>query len=576
MRPQAFIWIVLVTIVVSLQGVVANPHPVSANHTTVGMDKSPAFVTAGGSTVINLWVRGLKDTNGLASFDITLKYDPSVVKVDSVDGGDSPFNANPAVSVDGSAGEVNISAAQTRAGVTEDVRVAAITLSGLGSIGDSTSLSFTQIDLRDQGGEQIGPATGVDGSVTMAVAIVTVGSALVPLRGTTVVPVTVDFSPEGGLAGYNLSIAYDPASVEIDKILPGDSPFGGTPIFQINQEEGFANIVGFHGNRPGPTGKMVVMRLSLKGVVEGESLLKVTVKDLVDALEADSWPAAAVNGLATVVLPSEIIKPPTPVIATPPARRTPRPPHELIRVNVSPRIGVEFATPNGEVSLKIPSGAAPFEGFVELRQIFIEEAPPPPAGAALRTVVEIGLLDSDGEPLVDVLLKEAVTLTMVFTSEDLSSAGENAIVIQRYEPILGQWIQLPTAVDTTELAATAMVNRFSIFGLIIGQTAIGEAGAPAPVSAPEATRAATAVPSSAPTATLAAGPTVAPATAPTASPPTTPLSISTPPSGATPTPPTTPEGNFINGIQLEIMILIAGVAAAVLGVVVFGIYRVTR
>ena len=568
-RLQVFIWVALVTIVVSLQGVVADPRSVNASHTTVETGTSPAFVTAGGSTVINLWVRGLDDTAGLASFDITLKYDPSVVKVDSVDGGDSPFNRSPTVSIDDAAGEVKISAAQTRAGVTEDVRVAALTLSGLGATGESSSLSFTQIDLRDQTGGQIGPGTGVDGSVTVAVAIVTVGSALVPLKGTTVVPVTVDFSPEGGLAGYNLSIAYDPASVEIDRILPGDTPFGGTPIFQINVEEGFANIVGFHGNRPGPTGKLVVMRLMLKGVVEGESSLKLTVKDLVDSLEADSWPAAAVNGLATVVLPSEIPTPPTPVIPTSRTGRTPRLRPEPIRAGVSPQIGVEFASANGAVSLKMPSGAAPQQGFIELQQLFIDEAPPPPAGTTLRTVVKIDLLDSTGTPLTDVLLSAHVSITMRFTDDDLSTAGANAIVIQRYEPVLGQWIQLPTAVDTTNLVAIAMVNRFSIFGLIIGQTAINTVDSPTRGPAPEVTGASTAVPPATPADTSTAVPAATPVAAPTA----TTLSIPTPAPGATPTP---PEGSSSNGLQLEIIILIAGIAAALLGVVAFGIYRVTK
>ena len=35
---------------------------------------------------------------------------------------------------------------------------------------------------------------------------------------------TVAFNPESGLAGYSLSIEYDPSIVNIEQLLPGDAP----------------------------------------------------------------------------------------------------------------------------------------------------------------------------------------------------------------------------------------------------------------------------------------------------------------------------------------------------------------
>jgi hypothetical protein len=298
---------------------------------------------------------------------------------------------------------------------------------------------------------------------------------------------------------------------------------------------------------------MVVLRISLTGLREGASPLKVTVKDLVDAVDAASWPAVTIDGTARVVLASALVAPPTPVIATPPASAaTPRPPPEAIRANVSPQIGVEIASSNDEVSVRISAGTVTRRGFVEMQLIPSEAAPPPPSGARLRTVVKINLLDSDGNPLDDVLLAKEVTIAMRFTSSDLSSAGKDAIVIQRYEPLLGQWVQLPTIVDTTNLLATTTVKRLSIFGIMIGQTATTTGGAATPVPAP----------------TLAV--------APAATSPAAPKATSPAVAGPTPTPRPTVEASSGGGISLVVVVLIAIAAVAALGVAGYVVYRVTR
>jgi len=64
-----------------------------------------------------------------------------------------------------------------------------------------------------------------------------IGTSAVAKGSSTTVPITIVFTPEGGLAGYNISIAYDPEIIQIDGILPGEPPFGGTPIFSVNEEQ---------------------------------------------------------------------------------------------------------------------------------------------------------------------------------------------------------------------------------------------------------------------------------------------------------------------------------------------------
>ena len=132
-------------------------------------------------------------------------------------------------------------------------------------------------------------------------AVVRIKSGVIPVDGSGTFPVTVAFNPESGLAGYSLSIQFDPAIVKIEQLLPGDPPFGGTPVFHIFEEEGLVNVVGFHASRPGPRGRTLVLRIELTGLTIGSSPLEVEVRDLVDAVENDSWPARTIDGRVRVV-----------------------------------------------------------------------------------------------------------------------------------------------------------------------------------------------------------------------------------------------------------------------------------
>ena len=228
---------------------------------------------------------------------------------------------------------------------------------------------------------------------------------------------------------------------------------------------------------------------------------------------------------------------------------------------VTPEEGAELASPSGEVNLTIPAGAVREPVFVVLQQVTTEAAPPPPSDFDLRVAVEISLRDADGNPLFDVLLAREATIAVGLAGGDLSAFGEDSILIQRYEPLLGQWISLPTTVDTAKKVATAMVTRLDTFALTLRQ----------PSAAPAPTILATTVP--APTATPAAGPTLAPPTpasqvAP--SPPPTPTAIppATPTPLAAPTPVlglTLAEDNGLDTLTWLLIVILAAIAATLFG-----------
>lgn len=365
-------------------------------------------------------------------------------------------------------------------------------------------------------------------------AVVRVRSGVIPVGGSGTFPVTVAFNPESGLAGYSLSIEYDPSIVKIEQLLPGDAPFAGTPVSHIFEDEGRVNVVGFHGSRPGPRGRTLVLQIRLTGLAKGNSPLKVTVRDLVDAVDNDSWPALVIDGRVRVVEPGEFVPPPDEeILATSEPIGTPVPVDPPIRANVSPLVGIEIMTASGDMGLRIPAGAVSHTGFVELSALPINVVPPPPSGATLSFTTQITLLDSDGNPTVDTPLSRDATITMRLTAEQLQTTSPDEILIQRYEPLLGQWIQLQTEVDVENLIATAFVNRFSIFGLILGQkrvpsllitrppstTSGSESTAPeaTPPVASDAAGAATSIETPIPTSAPLVDPIIAPSDAPSES-----------------------------------------------------------
>ncbi len=341
-----------------------------ANNITVELQPSSLIMIPGGSDVVDVWVRGLNDSQGLEGYDITLRFDPRVVRIDEVTGGDGPFGDDPTFTVDHSQGILNFSAIGSERVLEPAARVAQISLSAVGVLDDSSPLTFAALVLRAGGDDEIATATGVDNLVTIASAGVRVGSATLARGETKDVPVTIVFSPEGGLAGYNIAIGYDSSVVNIDRILPGEPPFGGTPIFSIDEPNRLVNVVGFHGNRPGPSAPVVVLQVELTGIAEGFSPLKVTVKDLVDAAEAQSWPAVVADGLVRVERANaNLATNPSPPSA-PASRVTDTLPltslEGAVVVDVAPSAVTEISSPNGDVTVAIPAGTLQVPGFVVL------------------------------------------------------------------------------------------------------------------------------------------------------------------------------------------------------------------
>ena len=528
MKRRPLIWIAFTICMISLAGLAIGLLPVNAAGPVVELDPSPLHLVPGISTDVDVWVRGLDGTPELTSYSLDLEFSPDVVTIDSVEGGDSPFDGTPEFNIDNSAGRVSVTAVGSGGGHLGDKRIARLKLTAVEKLQGKSSLRFARVELSDMNDSRIVSAVAEDAEVAVGDAVVRITSGVIPVDGSGTFPVTVAFHSESGLAGYSLSIQYDPAIVKIEQLLPGDAPFAGTPVFHIFEDEGLVNVVGFHASRPGPRGRTLVLQIRLTGLAEGISPLTVTVRDLVDAVDNDSWPALAIDGMVRVVEAGSFVPPPEEeILATPAPIGTPVPVEAPIRANISPLVGIEIASASGNLGLRIPAGAVSHTGFVELTPLPSDVVPPPPSGATLTFTAQITLLDSNGNPTIDTPLSRDATITMRLTIEQLQATPPDEILIQRYEPLLGQWIQLPTEVDVENLIATAFVNRFSIFGLILGQKrvpALMSATPPPTTSTGESTAPATTPPvaSSATTAETSIAtplPTIAPIVAPLPTPP---------------------------------------------------------
>ncbi|MCH8988099.1 MAG: hypothetical protein IIA92_04750 [Chloroflexi bacterium] len=477
MNLQSWIGVVLLAAFLSFVVAGSNLRVVSANHTYLEISPNPLFLTPGGNDVLDLWVRGLDDSDQLGSYNLTLSFDPNVIRIDSVVGGDAPFDSTPDFTVDTTKGEVTVIATPSTGEPSKEARIARLNVTAVGALDDSSPITFTSAELTDGTNQPISAAAGDGGSVNIASTVVRVGSASVAQGRSTTVPVTVSFSPSGGLAGYNISIDYDSAIIKIDGILSGDAPFGGTPIFNINEAESFVNVVGFHGDRPGPVGRTVVMNMTVTGIAKGTSGLGLTVKDLVDAENADSWTAAAVDGLVRVLAASSNVGSTVESALASSSSETGKPVvlEGAVLVDLTPGVLSQLSLPNQKATLTFPIGSVTERGFAAMKQIDAEATPSPPSGFSHGTVIEVNMLDLSGNLLYDVFLSKQATISMSLPDASRITSDIVNISIQRYEPVLGRWLALPTTVDHENMVAIAEVDRLSIFALTIDGTIAAEA-----------------------------------------------------------------------------------------------------
>jgi len=118
---------------------------------------------------VAITVKEITSSGGLGAYDIKVTFNPSVIQIQDVLGGSSPFSSITAKNIDNTAGTVTfnnfIIATQ---GPTGSITVAYINIKAIGSAGSSTAISITINSLVDaQMGNEITPRSGSSGTVTI-------------------------------------------------------------------------------------------------------------------------------------------------------------------------------------------------------------------------------------------------------------------------------------------------------------------------------------------------------------------------------------------------------------------------
>ena len=291
--------------------------PSSVNSWTVAAGTSLMQLGATGTIPITVKVPAAS-TNGLKSYDVTVSFAPSKIRVDTVAAGVAPFGAPTTATIDNVAGTVRLVGSQAGSTVaTGDIVVATLNITSLAttvtSLSDTTSSPGTiniaaLTDTATPANTPSGlPRAGTAGSApVIPVPTVTVGSANV-LRGTnSTIPVTVDvhsLAAPTGIGSYNFRVSFTNTAVTLNSASGGVAPFDATPTFGPSPIVSFMDFNGFHALNPGPKGTFVIANVNLStlaAALAGPTTLTLTITSLSDVLGAPVT-ATAVNGTLTVL-----------------------------------------------------------------------------------------------------------------------------------------------------------------------------------------------------------------------------------------------------------------------------------
>ena len=111
----------------------------------------------------------LEDPGGLGGYDLLISFEPAVVKVVSITGGEAPFYDTPIHRIDNENGWVTMVGFQGQEipGPSGEIVIAHIELEGVGNFGRSSPLKLTVRELINASDGDPIPAEAVDGSVTI-------------------------------------------------------------------------------------------------------------------------------------------------------------------------------------------------------------------------------------------------------------------------------------------------------------------------------------------------------------------------------------------------------------------------
>ena len=148
------------------------------------------------------------------------------------------------------------------------------------------------------------------------------------------------------------------------------------------------------------------------------------------------------------------------------------PPANKSGVTVHPGGPATLASPDGRYSVTFPQGAVLDDVAVTLNPYSRDQLHPAPPGAGLgASCFEITGLSG--------LLSRDASLQVIYSGDDLAAAGGDASLLKLayWDNGQGQWVILPTQVNTQQKMLTATTNHLSVWAVMVSSSA--SVGSPA-------------------------------------------------------------------------------------------------
>lgn len=154
------------------------------------------------------------------------------------------------------------------------------------------------------------------------------------------------------------------------------------------------------------------------------------------------------------------------------------PPVTESSITISPSVGGVLTSPDGRFSVVFPQGAVTDSVVITMKPYSLDQLKKAPSGAKLGTTCfEITGLSG--------LLSKDATVTATYSADDLAAADGDAsqLKLAYYDIGQGQWIILPTQVNTQQMTLTATTDQLGIWVVMVSSSTSAGAPAAAPTKA---------------------------------------------------------------------------------------------
>ncbi|MCX5991302.1 MAG: right-handed parallel beta-helix repeat-containing protein [Chloroflexi bacterium] len=129
--------------------------------------------------------------------------------------------------------------------------------------------------------------------------------------------------------------------------------------------------------------------------------------------------------------------------------------------------GGRVETTDGQIATEFPAGCLGDTATVTIKQLPASSAATAPQGFRVgNTCFRVEVIGVDGVAMTT--FAEPITITVKYTDEDVTAAGDdpNNLVLAYWDEAAGEWVTLPTTVDTTEMTLSTTTSHLSQWAIL--------------------------------------------------------------------------------------------------------------